>query len=192
MQNEWIIEMIGDIAFIREPIKILGYGIEKGIIVIADDDDDSVRVKSMLVQYLDAVEVKFNNKKEKQFCNYQMGVYRYDKSDNKKTVMDFLETKDFLPVVIVSGFVPESLIGRGYPFRCMSKEQDFSSAGKAYKRFSDFVKYNKDEALNLMCKISGNEAINGVKKFPEYKEIGRILVTVVEIKKKNVRKKRKV
>lgn len=182
MQNKWIIEMIGDMAFIQEPMKYLGYGIEKGIIIIADDDENAMRVKSMLVKYLDAVEVKPNNKKGQQICNYQMGVYRYDRTDDKKRVIDFLEAREYLPVVIVNGFVPESLIGRGYMFRCISKVQDFSSAGKAYKRFSDFVKRNKNEALNMMSKIGENEDSDDVNKISKYKEIGRMLETVVEIK----------
>lgn len=103
MQNKWIAETVAEMAFIREPMKFLNYRMEKGIILIANDDDDALSVKTMLVQHLNAVEIKFNDKKEKQPCNYQMGVYKYDRLDNEKRVLDFLKIQEFLPVVIVGG-----------------------------------------------------------------------------------------
>lgn len=184
MQNEWIAEMIAELAFIREPMNYLGCGMGKGIILIADDDDDARTVKTRLVQYLAAVEIKFNSKKEKQPCNYQMGVYKYDRCDNEKRVLDFLETQEFLPVVIVGGLIPENLIGRGYAFRCIWSEQNSLNVEKKYKLFSDFVKRNKDEILNLMSEIGKNEEMTDVETILSYKEIGRILVALVEIRKR--------
>lgn len=189
MQNKWIAETVAEMAFIREPMKFLNYRMEKGIILIANDDDDALSVKTMLVQHLNAVEIKFNDKKEKQPCNYQMGVYKYDRLDNEKRVLDFLKIQEFLPVVIVGGLLPENLSGRGYAFRCVSEEQNFLAAGKKYKMFSDFVKCNKDEMLNLMSKIGKNK--DKTENILRYKEIGRILVAVVETKKRIHEKKGK-
>ena len=47
MQNRWSIEMIAELAFVQEPMRFYGYGMEKGIILIADDEESAIAIKSM-------------------------------------------------------------------------------------------------------------------------------------------------
>ena len=140
MRNKWLVESIAELAFIQMPIRFYGYGMEKGIILIADDDESALVIKAMLEAHLDAVEVKFNSKKEKRPWNYQMGVHVYNKLDKTEKLLEFLAEQEFLPVLVVCGLIPENLVGMGYAFRCMPTEEEFMEAGARYKNFVDFAK----------------------------------------------------
>ena len=78
MQNRWSIEMIAELAFVQEPMRFYGYGMEKGIILIADDEESAIAIKSMLEAHMDAVGVRLRGRKECQPLNYQMGVHVYN------------------------------------------------------------------------------------------------------------------
>ena len=103
MQNKWLIETIAELAFVQEPIRFYGYGMEKGIILIADDDESALIIKSMLEAHLEAVGVKLRGRNENQPLNYQMGVHVYNRLDDERKTLDFLEEQRFLPIVITGG-----------------------------------------------------------------------------------------
>ena len=152
MRNKWLVESIAELAFIQMPIRFYGYGMEKGIILIADDDESALVIKAMLEAHLDAVEVKFNSKKEKRPWNYQMGVHVYNKLDKTEKLLEFLAEQEFLPVLVVCGLIPENLVGMGYAFRCMPTEEEFMEAGAGYKQFVDFAKRHVESIKDCIYK----------------------------------------
>ena len=154
MQNKWSIEMIAELAFVQEPIRFYGYGMDKGIILIADDEEGALAIKLMLEAHMDAVGVKLRGRKENQPLNYQMGVHVYNRLDDERKVIDFLEEQEFLPIIVASGMIPEILIGRGYAFRCTATEKDFIEVEKWYKSFKDFTKRNASVVCDLIKQIS--------------------------------------
>ena len=105
MDGKWVVKTIAELAFVREPIKFYGYGMDKGIILIADDDESALVIKSMLEAHLDAVGMKLRGRKESQPLNYQMGVHVYNRLDDERKLLDFLEEQEFLPVVITGGLI---------------------------------------------------------------------------------------
>ena len=172
MRNKWLVESIAELAFIQMPIRFYGYGMEKGIILIADDDESALVIKAMLEAHLDAVEVKFNSKKEKRPWNYQMGVHVYNKLDKTEKLLEFLAEQEFLPVLIVCGLIPEDMVGMGYAFRCMPTEEEFMEAGAGYKQFVDFAENNIESVKSIIhtvgtdtnwTKIEGYKYINYAK-----------------------------
>ena len=183
MQNRWLIETVAELAFVQEPIRLYGYGLEKGIILIADDDESALTIRSMLESHLDAVEVKLRGRKERQPLNYQMGVHVYNRLDDERKVMDFLEEREFFPIVIVGGMIPETLIGEGYAFRCTVTEEEFIEAENQYIRFTDSVKRDVARICNLIKAISKSSFLLNDKqnKYQKYKQVIRNFMTVAYV-----------
>lgn len=183
MQNRWSIEMIAELAFMQEPMRFYGYGMEKGIILIADDEESAIAIKSMLEAHMDAVGVRLRGRKECQPLNYQMGVHVYNRLDDERKVMDFLEEQEFLPIVIASGMSPEILIGRGYALRCTAIEKDFMEAEKRYKSFSGFTKRNVSVVCDLIKQISKYSDMieDPHKKYQKYQKMVKNFMTVILI-----------
>lgn len=183
MQNKWLIETIAELAFVQEPIRFYGYGMEKGIILIADDDESALIIKSMLEAHLDAVGVKLRGRKESQPLNYQMGVHVYNRLDDERKTLDFLEEQKFFPIVITGGKIPEILIGRGYAFRCTVNENEFMEAKKKYEKFTDFTKREVWGVCDLIKRISkfSDMLEDPQKKYQKYQKIAKNLMTVVLI-----------
>lgn len=183
MQNEWIIETVAELAFLQRPMRFLEYGMEKGIILIADDDESAMILKIMLESHLDAVGIKFNGKKESLPLNYQMGVYVYSRLDNEKRLLDFLEEENFLPIVVVGGIVPEILMGRGYMFRCTLTEERFFEIENKYRKFTDFIKNHTSQIINLMKSASSNISFDK-SKIQKYIGIYKKLMVIEKIWRK--------
>ena len=183
MQNKWLIETIAELAFVQEPIRFYGYGMEKGIILIADDDESALIIKSMLEAHLEAVGVKLRGRNENQPLNYQMGVHVYNRLDDERKTLDFLEEQRFLPIVITGGKIPEVLIGRGYAFRCTMNEKEFMEAGKKYEKFTDFTKREVWGVCDLIKRIRkfSDMLEDPQKKYQKYQKIVKNLITVVLI-----------
>lgn len=183
MQNKWLIETIAELAFVQEPIRFYGYGMEKGIILIADDDESALIIKSMLEAHLEAVGVKLRGRNENQPLNYQMGVHVYNRFDDERKTLDFLEEQRFLPIVITGGKIPEVLIGRGYAFRCTMNEKEFMEAGKKYEKFTDFTKREVWGVCDLIKRIRkfSDMLEDPQKKYQKYQKIVKKLITVVLI-----------
>lgn len=183
MQNKWLIETIAELAFVQEPIRFYGYGMEKGIILIADDDESALIIKSMLEAHLEAVGVKLRGRNENQPLNYQMGVHVYNRFDDERKTLDFLEEQRFLPIVITGGKIPEVLIGRGYAFRCTMNEKEFMEAGKKYEKFTDFTKREVWGVCDLIKRIRkfSDMLEDPQKKYQKYQKIVKNLITVVLI-----------
>lgn len=129
---------------------------------------------------MDGVGVKLRGKKERQPLNYQMGVHIYNRLDDERKLVDFMEEQEFLPVIITGGLIPEILIGRGYAFRCTADEKVFAESKIEYIRFTDFVKKNAIGVCSLIETISKapvviNEEQN---EYQKYKPIIKNFMTV--------------
>ena len=150
MQNKDVLEMLGGLAFVQFLIRFYGYGLDKGIILLTDNDESAAFVRTKLKFYLEAVEMKLNKKNEDQPLNYQMGVHVYNKFDNERNLIDFLEESSFLPVVIVGGIIPECLIGKAYIFRCNPTERDFAETKTTNQALTEWIKEHLNETKNVI------------------------------------------
>ena len=140
-------------------------------------------IKSMLEAHLEAVGVKLRGRNENQPLNYQMGVHVYNRLDDERKTLDFLEEQRFLPIVITGGKIPEVLIGRGYAFRCTMNEKEFMEAGKKYEKFTDFTKREVCGVCDLIKRIRkfSDMLEDPQKKYQKYQKIVKNLITVVLI-----------
>lgn len=183
MDGKWVVETIAELAFVREPIKFYGYGMEKGIILIADDDESALAIKSMLEAHLDAVEMKLRGRKESQPLNYQMGVHVYNRLDDERKLLDFLEEQEFLPVVITGGLIPKFLVGRGYAFRCVLAEAGFMTAEAQYKEFVASIKQDVPAAVELIQKVNKipHVIINDGGQYERYEKVAKNFLAIMRI-----------
>lgn len=180
MRNKWVIEVISELAFVQAVTRFYGYGMDKGIILIADDDERASLIRAMLQAHMDAVELRFGREKQAQPCNYQIGVHMHSKLDNERKLLDFIEEQDFLPVIIVGGFVPELLNGKGYAFRCEADEQDFMDVEIRYKEFVKYVKENVSSIQKVVMKMSkrANFLSDCEKQNQKYERLAKNLATI--------------
>ena len=154
MDDKWVVKTVAELAFVRELMKLYGYGLEKGIILIADDEESALAIKSMLEAHLDAVGMKLRGRKESQPLNYQMGVHVYNRLDDERKLLDFLEEQEFLPVLITGGLIPKFLVGRGYAFRCVLEEAGFMTAEAQYKEFVASIKRDVPTVVKVIQEVS--------------------------------------
>lgn len=181
MDGKWVVKTIAELAFVREPIKFYGYGMDKGIILIADDDESALVIKSMLEAHLDAVGMKLRGRKESQPLNYQMGVHVYNRLDDERKLLDFLEEQEFLPILITGGLVPKFLVGRGYAFRCVLAEAGFMTAEAQYKEFVASIKQDIPAAVKLIQGASKvpHVLVTGDEQYGRYEKVVKNLLTIM-------------
>ena len=143
MQNRWVLRTITGLAFVRKLMEYCGFGMDKGIVLVAQDDESAALVKQLFVDHFEAVDIRTFDKTTLQVpLNYQIGIHLYRSSDKKEKVLLFLDENAFLPVLIVGGIVPDMVLGKAYIFSCSPLEADFIEEKERYRIFVEKLKGN--------------------------------------------------
>lgn len=165
MQNEWVLKMISSLGFTKMAMSYNRINLDKGIVLIADDNENAMWLEDMFVEKFGAVHVKFGRGKKTHPLNYQCGVKTYDIYDKEEKIVEFLEEDSFLPVVIVGGVVPEFLIGRAYLFRCRASVNDFKRVAAAYIQYQKFVKNDTELVQKIILRKKNADIIQNEERY---------------------------
>lgn len=131
-QENCILWALSGMAFFRFPLSLYDYELNRGVILVADDDSQAKVLENALIRTLQAVPiVRFNNKSNYPL-NHEMGVHHYRKSDREEELEDFLSQRNFLPVVIVGGIIPQILRYKGYTFKFSMLPEEVLAFGDVY------------------------------------------------------------
>ncbi len=152
MQNEWVLKMISSLGFTKIAMTYNGMKLDKGIVLVADDNETALLLEDMLIDRFGAVRVEFGRGRKRYPLNYQCGVRTYDVHDKEEKILELLRETSFLPIVIVGGIVPEFLFGRAYLFRCSASEQESHAAAVAYIKYTKIIKSNAAFVQNQILK----------------------------------------
>lgn len=112
-----VLQLIEAFGFCRFVFRKYGYDIERGVILVVEDTWQAGEIADAFCEKGAAVLIKRKRNKGAIPLNFQIGLHLYEKLDREDWITEFLIQKDFFPVVIVAGIVPEPLYGRGYIFR---------------------------------------------------------------------------
>lgn len=138
-----ILQILAGAAFLRFPLSQLGYELDRGLILVADEDFQANALANELIRALGAVDIPKFGKNMKRPFNHVMGLHRYKKKDKDEDLEEFLTEKEFLPVIIVGGIVPEFLRGC-YTFRFSLQPEMISSFTSINSIFKKYILEKKD------------------------------------------------
>lgn len=145
-----VLQMIEAFGFCRFVFRKFGFDIERGLILVVEDTWQAGEIADAFCSTSAAVLVKWRKMQMVRPLNFQMGIYLYGKSDREEWIQEFLLEKDFLPVVIVAGIVPEALFEKGYIFKLEVTSQDICEFRMMYKKMqSNILEYSNAVFLEL-------------------------------------------
>ena len=142
-----VLQMIEAMGFCRFLFRKYGYDIERGVILVVEDTWQAGEIADAFCEAGDAVLIKRKRNEVVRPLNFQIGLHLYGKSDREDWITEFLIQKDFFPVVIVAGMVPEPLYGRGYIFRLDLTGVDIFEFSGMYQKMVTNVMENLEAFL---------------------------------------------
>lgn len=136
----WMLLTLYSGSFLRFLMEDLGYALDEGIVLIADNE---LQARQFISEYNNNIEdsgYKIENfkKKKPQIPNYACAFLYLRRGINEEDVLNFLEEKDFLPVVICGGFLPQFLRDSHYIFRLKTEEMKALSDRNTAKNLEEF------------------------------------------------------
>lgn len=162
MQSKWVLKMVSSLAFTRTAMEYYGVRLDKGIALIADDDEMASLLEMTLCEGFDAVRIEFGRGKNVQPLNYQCGVKVYDLHDKEEKILEFLRETSFLPVVIVGGIVPKFMVQKAYLFRCSASVGEVQFVAELYAQFREWFMKNPQNVQEIIESVK-KEKIGQVK-----------------------------
>ncbi len=148
--NEWIILTIAIGAFCKFPIKHFDYDANKGFILVADDATQAFLLEDTLIRVLKAKTMADWRSQKIHIGNFEAVVARYSKLEKMAVLQEFLLQKDFLPILIVGGIIPEGLGEYAYVFRFKGDAEQILQSEKLAASLQKEIKENLSEILNKL------------------------------------------
>ncbi|MCF2554408.1 hypothetical protein [Faecalicatena contorta] len=138
-QMLWLLQTIEAVGFCNFIFQKKRCGIDNGFILVAEDDYHARKLESVFLEKLCAKRV--DKKGTNAMCpnNYELGIHLFHKYDKEADLVEFLSSKNFFPIMIVGGIVPEFLFGRAYVFRCYFSEIDVIEYDAMYQKMKKMV-----------------------------------------------------
>lgn len=104
-----VLQFIEAFGFCRFLFQNNGYDLEKGLVLVTDDDCHAQQVIDAILTTVDSREMRHLSSKVEKPFNYEIGLHLYRKYDKEQEILEFLVEKRFTPLVIVGGILPEFL-----------------------------------------------------------------------------------
>lgn len=148
-----VLQFIQAFGFCRFLFQNNDYDLEKGIVLVADDDRHAQEVADAILTTVDSREMRYFSSKVKKPFNYEIGLHLYRKYDKEQELLEFLVEKEFTPIVIVGGILPEFMEENAYVFRISLKGSDVRRFEEMYKKMKmgvlSHLEHLKYEIKNL-------------------------------------------
>lgn len=141
-----VIKLMGICAELNLIFREKGVNMSKGMALVLEEGAGEDLLEN-LARAIDAVELTKLKSGKNMVRNYQMALHLYTRSDKADEIHGFMHSRNFLPVVIVVGVMPESLREISFGIRADKKiitgirEQEFAKEQKEIKKF---VRTNPD------------------------------------------------
>lgn len=148
--NIWPVEMLTGTSFLRFLLQEYGHDLDSGIILIAENDRRAWQIERSFIENLDARSIPRLRQKIETPLNYQMGLHVYKRSDRIEAIIDFLHQKDFLPVLIVGGIVPDGLSENAYVMKFDATDTEIKNISRSYAGFRKYVLDNVEYVLEQL------------------------------------------
>ena len=142
-KNFGVLQFIEAFSFCRFIFQNYGYDLEKGIVLVADDDrhaQEAQEVADAILTTVDSRNILHYKSKTEKPLNFEMGLHLYQKYDKEEELIEFLFAKDFVPLIIVGGLVPEFLTENAYIFRLKLTGKDIRDFKTLYEKMKTKIK----------------------------------------------------
>lgn len=146
----WSTEMLTGTSFLYFLLREYGHDLDSGIILISENDRRAWQIERAFIENLDARSIPRLRQKIEKPLNYQMGLHVYKRSDRIEAIIDFLHQKDFLPVLIVGGIVPDGLSENAYVMKYDATDTEIKNISRFYEGFRKYVLDNVEYVLEQL------------------------------------------
>ena len=138
VKEKALLMAVSAIGIFRIPLELRGYRLEKGFILIFEDDAAAAKAQEIFLQIWHARKATTKQERE-ELCNFEIGLRRYGRYDSAKEIETFLQEKSFLPVVLVGGVLPEELVETGYAFYIERMLEDIRDVTEEFKKLDQLT-----------------------------------------------------
>ena len=177
---EWLPLTVYGTSLLRFVFRKQGYELDEGLVLVADNE---VQARQVIAKYTQNVQngcsVAAWKKRKKYPENYECGMLCLSKNHTEEEIEDYLSEKDFLPIVVCGGFLPEYLRATHYTFRMGAT--DLAAIGSSefsddMIKFQDFVISHIPEVCKCISELDSSLAVESYDGEEELKTIYTILV----------------
>ncbi len=154
IENFGTLQMVEALGFCRYLLRECGHDIESGIILVVEELRQAKQIIETLLETTDAVEVKTGNRWQDRPLNFQMGMRLFQKYDKVETIANFLQEKDFLPVLFVVGIVPEEIGDFGYIFKLEACNEEIAGFAEMYQEMRKTVVQKFPAILDVLGQLT--------------------------------------
>lgn len=143
--------MLSGIALVKYLLKIKNHKLETGIILLAENTQLARQFALEYAKEKDVKVLKSWHKNDEKMRNYEVGIIVYFHGMQEKTIVDFLQQEDFLPVLIIGGILPDFLRTDTYIFPVKTVKEIGKTFKSEYAKFKKFVTENANFLLKQIC-----------------------------------------
>ena len=156
VKEKALLMAVSAIGIFRIPLELSGYRLEKGFILIFEDDAAVAKAQEIFLQIWHARKATTKQERE-ELCNFEIGLRRYGRYDSAKEIETFLQEKSFLPVVLVGGVLPEELIETGYVFYIERMFENIEDVIDEFKKLDQLI--DNINVLNYIIQNAENSVL---------------------------------
>jgi len=156
----WMISAFGYVNYIiQRKVETL----DNGFVLIADDEAQARQFAEAFCSPKGCNAVRIYNwkKKSQKPRNYEVGVLLIQKEHRQPEVESFLNEKDFLPVIVSGGILPDYLKTGRYLFRLSMQDVEIIRGNAFYEwmiAYQEYVRSNKDGICRKLEKLHSSMA----------------------------------
>lgn len=161
---DWIPRLIYGGAVLRFVLKDFDYVMDEGLVLIANDE---IQARRFVTEFCcksqgSIVEVSGWKKRRQKLGNYCSGIMKLKKSTSEEEATEFLAEKEFLPIIICGGILPDYLRCNRYIFRLQEEDIEDVSAKEFKLECMGFRSYcieNMSEVCQTLRELGSSVAI---------------------------------
>lgn len=155
IKKVWLLQAVEGYALLRFPLGKYSFELNSGIILVTESIQESLELEKTFLQ--SEMAVRQGTKEIGQLLNWQIGVHTYRKNEKEKFLLDFLQQKEGLPVLIVTGVIPTFLEEQADIFRCNFSVSEIQEFNQLFRLFKEFVLSNVDAILKQITLFSTSQ-----------------------------------
>lgn len=182
---EWLPLTVYGTSFLRFVFRKQGYELDEGIVLIADKE---VQARQMILKYIQNAKngcpVPAWKKRKKYPENYECGLLCVGKNHTEEEIGEYLLERDFLPIVISGGFLPEYLRETHYIFRVKATDLTFIASSEFstdMTNFKEFVIKHIPEVCKCIEELDSSLAVESYDGEYEFKDIFTVFAGIAYV-----------
>ncbi len=144
--------LICALALMREPLRMAGYSLEEGVVLVVQNTAISERVMGEMLNF-NAIKVRLRTNGIIHAQNFQTAIAVFERCYKEEAIADFMNNTAFLPVILVKGIIPQEL--RKYKNRLIIEGIDTNPVNFQYRieMFRDFCGFITDPKKDILDEL---------------------------------------